>query len=118
MSRNKKVNCYPSSINIAGIEITNQIDMTNTFNTFFTNVGAKLANEISYSGEKGYAYYLRNKLDLKFSLNDVDESIVMSTIFSLPTKSSTGFDNIIIKIPKTNSTYYCQTSHNINETGI
>ena len=59
---------------------------------FFTNVGAKLANEISYSGEKGYAYYLRNKLDFKFSLNDVDESIVMSTIFSLPTKSSTGFD--------------------------
>ena len=61
-----------------GIKITNQTDMANTFNTFFTNIGAKLANEISYSGEKGYAYYLRNKLDFKFSLNDVDESIVMS----------------------------------------
>ena len=58
------------------------------------------ANEISYSGEKGYAYYLRNKLDFKCSLNDVDESIVMSTIFSLPTKSSTGFDNISSKFLK------------------
>ena len=100
MSRNKKANCYPSSINIEGIEITNQIDMANTFNTFFTNVGAELANEISYSGEKGYAYYLRNKFDFKFSLNDVDESIVMSTICSLPTKSSTGFDNISSKFLK------------------
>ena len=100
MSRNKKANCYPSSINIDGIEITNQTDMANTFNTFFTNIDAKLANEISYSGEKGYAYYLRNKLDFKFSLNDVDESIVMSTIFSLPTKSSTGFDNISSKFLK------------------
>ncbi len=35
MSRNKKANCYPSSINIDGIEITNQIDMANTFNTFY-----------------------------------------------------------------------------------
>ena len=35
MSRNKKANSYPSSINIDGIEITNQIDMENTFNTFF-----------------------------------------------------------------------------------
>ena len=35
MSRNKKANCYPSSINIDDIEITNQIDMANTFNTFF-----------------------------------------------------------------------------------
>ena len=35
MSRNKKANCYPSSINIDGIEITNQTDMANTFNTFF-----------------------------------------------------------------------------------
>ena len=35
MSRNKKGNCYPSSISIDGIEITNQTDMANTFNTFF-----------------------------------------------------------------------------------
>ena len=27
MSRNKKANCYPSSINIDGIEITNQTDI-------------------------------------------------------------------------------------------
>ena len=99
MSKNKKANCYRSSINIDDIEITNKIDMANIFNTFFTNVGAKLANEISYSGEKGFANYL-NKRDFKISLNDVDKSIVMSTVFSLPTKSSTGFDNISSKLLK------------------
>ena len=30
---------------------------------FFINVCAKQANGISYSGEKGYAYYLENKLN-------------------------------------------------------
>ena len=41
-----------------------------------------------------YAYYLKNKSNFKFSLTDVDESIVMSPIYSLPIKGSTGLDNI------------------------
>ena len=41
-------------------EITNKLEITNIFNTYFTSIGSNLAKSIHYSGEKNHRYYLKN----------------------------------------------------------
>ena len=64
------------------------------FNTFFTNIGHDLANKINYSGNKDFTYYLRNRQNQKFTLNEVNEQTVTTIIENLPAKSSCGYDDI------------------------
>ena len=64
------------------------------FNTFFTNIGNELANKINYSGTKDFTYYLRNRQNQKFTLNEVNEQTVTRIIENLPAKNSCGYDDI------------------------
>ena len=95
LSRNHTTIYFPKSLNINGNEITNQLHIAE-FNKkiFFTNIGLSLSNHISYSGEKYCAYYLKDNLNCKFALYEVDEQTVSKTIDNLQNKASCGFDNI------------------------
>ena len=64
------------------------------FNTFFTNIGNELANKIKYSGTKDFTYYLRNRQNQKFTLNEVNEQTVARIIEKIPAKNSCGYDDI------------------------
>ena len=64
------------------------------FNTFFTNIGNELANKIKYSGTKDFTYYLRNRQNQKFTLNEVNEQTVTRIIENIPAKNSCGYDDI------------------------
>ena len=59
-----------------------------------SNIGLNLSNHIAYSGEKDCEYYLKDNLNCKFALNEVDEQTISKTIDNLPNKASCGFDNI------------------------
>ena len=61
---------------------------------FFANIGNELANDINYSGTKDFTYYLRNRQNHKFTLNEVDEQTFTTIIENLPAKSSCGYDDI------------------------
>ena len=89
---NKKTS--PTSLNVNGNEITNTFEITNMFNTFFTNIGNELANKIKYSGTKDFTYYLRNRQNQKFTLNEVNEQTVTRIIENIPAKNSCGYDDI------------------------
>ena len=69
-------------------------EITNMFNTYFTNIGNELANKINYSGTKDFTYYLRNRQNQKFTLNEVNEQTVTRIIENLPAKKSCGYDDI------------------------
>ena len=77
-----------------GNAITNTFEITNMFNTFFTNIGNELANKIKYSGTKDFTYYLRNRQNQKFTLNEVNEQTVTRIIENIPAKNSCGYDDI------------------------
>ena len=47
-------NTFPTSLNVNGPEITNTLEIANIFNSFFTNMGNELANDINYSGTKDF----------------------------------------------------------------
>ena len=101
LSQKKVIKCpFPTSLNINGIAITNKLDIANTFNTFFTNIGDELAKGITYSGTKDFTHYLLNRPNNKFSLNEVNEQSVTKIIENLPPKSSCGFDDMSSKFLK------------------
>ena len=94
LSKKGNKNTSPTSLNVNGNEITNTSEIANTFNTFFTNIGNELANKINYSGTKDFTYYLRNRQNQKFTLNEVNEQTVTRIIVNLPAKNSCGYDDI------------------------
>ena len=94
ISRKNNKKCFPESFNINNKETTNTLEITDAFNTFFTNIGTNLVNNITYSGDKNVNHYVKENLNCKFTLNNVDELIVQKTIDSLPSKISTGIDGI------------------------
>ena len=94
LSKKGNKNTSPTSLNVNGNEITNTSEITNMFNKFFTNIGNELANKINYSGTKDFTYYLRNRQNQKFTLNEVNEQTVTRIIENLPAKNSCGYDEI------------------------
>ena len=94
LSKKGNKNASPTSLNINGIEITNTLEIANIVNTYFTNIGNDLANKINYSGTKDFTYYLRNRQNLSFTMNEVDEQTVKTIIENLSPKRSCGYDEI------------------------
>ena len=70
-----------------GTDITDNINITNKFNTFFINVGQKIAKDIQYEGNKIYSYYLNKQINSTFTkaftFKNIAEIIVKN---NLPTK--------------------------------
>ena len=80
--------------------ITDNINIANKCNIYFTNVGQKIAKDIQYDGNKNYSYYLNKQINSTFTFKNIDEIIVKKTINNLPTKNSCGYDDISSKLLK------------------
>ena len=100
LSRNCLTKLGPTSLTINGLEITNKLEIVNTFNHFFTNIGANLAKRINYTGHKTFRDYLEEKTNNSFAFTNVDENDVISIINNLQSKNSCGWDSISTKLLK------------------
>ena len=79
-----------------GTDITDNINIANKCNTFFTNVCHTIAKDIQHE----YSYYLNKQINSTFTFKNIDEIIVKKTINNLPTKNSCGYDDISWKLLK------------------
>ena len=95
LTKNKTKQKLPTVFKENGTYITGNINIANKFNTFFTNVGQKIATDIKYDGNKNYSFYLNKQINSTFTFKNIDEIIVKKTINNLPTKNSCGYDDII-----------------------
>ena len=100
LSRNCQTKLGPTSLTINGLEIINKLEIVNTFNNFFTNIGANLAKIINYTGDKTFRDYLYEKTNNYFAFTNVDENDVISIINNLQSKNSYGWDSIATKLIK------------------
>ena len=100
LSRNCQTKLGPTSLTINGLEITNKVEIVNTFNNFFPNIGANLAKIINYTGDKTFRDYLDEKTNNSFAFTNVDENDVISIINNLQSKNSCGWDSISTKLLK------------------
>ena len=80
--------------NINANDITNRLDIANTLNNFFTNIGRNLAENINYSGDKNHSYYLKTYHNKIFKFKEIEQENIKTVINSLTNKSSVGIDGI------------------------
>ena len=100
LSRNSGNRSLPNTLNIDNLVSTDNLDMANEFNTFFTNIGPNLANNINYIGDKTYNDYLINNPNNIFEFDETDEVTIQNIIDQLSIKNSSGHDGISTKLLK------------------
>ena len=74
--------------------------IANKFNTYFTEIGPKLANTIVPPIHKTFSQYLINQVNTEFQFKSVDEDYVKKLIDNLKSKSSSGIDRLSNKLVK------------------
>ena len=97
-SSNKKE--YPDFFYNNDSKTYDKIEIANNFNQYFTNIGSKLAEEISSYTNKHYSDFLINKTNSRFQFVKVNVQSVSMVIDNLPNKSISGHDNLSFKIIK------------------
>ena len=90
----KSVN-YPTHLMQRDIHITSKENMANEFNTFCTNVGPNLANDITEPDENISIYdYLGESIEQSLFMRPVDEEEVITTVTGCTKKRSSDFEDI------------------------
>ena len=74
--------------------LTEEHEIANAFNTYFTNIGPSLASNIKTNTDKTFDYFLGRPRALKFTFNQITETDVIKIIDGLPSKNSSGIDDI------------------------
>ena len=74
--------------------LTDKHVIANRLNTFFTNIGSKLASQIVTDGYSSYEDFLINPTVHEFSFDEIREQDVVNVIDKLPSKTSSGVDGI------------------------
>ena len=91
---NHKIKALPELFREDQTIMTDDIQIANKFNTFFTNIGLNLASNINIQSYKNYATYLNAQNNDFFTFQDVDECVISKIIDNLPAKKSCGPDGI------------------------
>ena len=69
-----KLNKNPNADkNLNYTKITNQKNIANKFNNYFTNIGQSITQGIKYKGSKTYSYYLNKNLTSTFTFDHIHE---------------------------------------------
>ena len=74
--------------------VTNNVDIANCFNNFFTQIGSSLAKSIKTPANKSYKDYLHQTITSTFSFSTVESEHVTKIIKCLKSKSSFGHDGL------------------------
>ena len=94
MQKKKKTPDLPKYFLDNNKVITENIDIANCFNNFFSNIGPALANAISSPPNKSFRDYLTPSITSSFNFNMVTEEDTFKVINNLKSKTSTGHDGL------------------------
>ena len=80
--------------------LTDKHVIATRLNTFFTNIGPKLALQIVTCGNSSYEDFLIYPTLHEFSFNEIGEEDVVNVIDKLPSNTSSGVDGISTNLLK------------------
>ncbi len=100
LNRTKRKKFFPNFFRDGNNIISNKINISNKFNSFFTNVGKNLNNAINLHPDQSFNHYLKNRYNLKLTFRNIDEENVSELINKLSQKTSFDFDGISAKLQK------------------
>ena len=84
----------PEYFDVNKKQISDTASLADHFNTFFTNIGADLADKLDCSGKRPMESYLTKKFNHSFEFKTIPEAKVIEYFQTLKSKTSFGHDNI------------------------
>ena len=90
---------FPNHFTINGEEITDSNIIANKFCKYFTDIGPSLAKNIKMAKNINVKDFLTGTHSCTFQFKQID-AISILRIINLPNKSSTGFDDISMRLIK------------------
>lgn len=100
LNRNNDKKDLPKSFLVNGNYISENLEIANNFNQYFTNIGPSLANNIRTSCESTFKDYLNDRHSSNFEFISVTKEQVTKVIDNLKPKTSRGKDNMSNKLLK------------------
>ena len=91
---------FPNHFLINGEEITDANNIANTFCEYFTNIGPSLAKNINMPKNIKVEDFLTSTQNCTFQFYKTDDSSILKIINELPNKTSTGFDDLSMRLIK------------------
>ena len=100
LNKKKNKKCIPECLIIDGNEIKDKITIAEKFNDFFINVGPNFAAKINTEGKRVFTSYLTKTIEHTFTFDNVTIEDISKIITKFEPKTSTGHDNLSMKILK------------------
>ena len=102
LNRNKKNGDLPTTIFHDDVQLSDAKEIATTFNTYFANIGKKLAANINDNDNtfNDFQQYLDTPAETSLKFNCITENETMKAIDRLENKSSSGHDGISNKLLK------------------
>ena len=94
LGRHKKEIKLPTTICYNNKNITNQVDISNAFNEYFSNVGTNLASTINATDNATYRQYLLNQSHSCCKFRATTEDTILRIINKMDNKCSSRHDEI------------------------
>ena len=94
---------FPTHLIHEGQIVKEDAKIAESFNSFFVNIGPKLANEIKINTNKSYKTYLTERISSRLNFSMVDRELVEGIIDKLKSKSSAGLDGISTNLLKSSN---------------
>ena len=109
LNKNSKSTSFPSYFLLNDEKITNENEIAENFNKFFTEIGPNLSKKITINSSKSYQSFLTEKIDHSFEFEEVTVDDIKNIISKIKPKSSSGHDNISSILLKKISDYVSPT---------
>ncbi len=100
LDKTRKRKTFPEYFKNENEEITDKLEIANRFNSFFVNIGKKLAKKIINPENCYFTDYLKRKITTELKFTNVNKETVIQIIDKLKQKTSCGFDDISTKLVK------------------
>ena len=99
---NSQVNksTFPKHFLIGNVINSNDQEIANQFNNYFTDIGQQLANTIDSENKYPFQHYLRTPCGTNFQFSNINSTDVLHIINELKPKNSAGHDLISCKLLK------------------
>ena len=91
---------FPNHFTINGEEITDSNIIAYQFCKYFTDIGPSLAKNIKMPKNINVKDFLTGTHNCTFQFKQIDDILILRIIDDLPNKSSTGFDDISMRLIK------------------
>jgi hypothetical protein len=85
---------------VNGSQVSNQAEIAEHFNTFFSNIGRRQADNIPVFPNNDFKKYLNNPATSSFMFTPVNEVDILKIISKFKPKNSAGDDNLSLKLLK------------------